>query len=64
MYLGSDDPLVDASQRIVPGTDLTGVPPRLWVVSLDRDGLLGGWLSAKHTSAKHPAVRRASLTAD
>ncbi|MCY4646405.1 MAG: TonB-dependent receptor [Gammaproteobacteria bacterium] len=58
-YLGTDDPLVDASQGIVPGTDVTGVPPRLWVVSLDRDGPLGGGLSAKYTAA-----RRVSLTAD
>ena len=39
-YVGTDDPLVDASQGIVPGTDVTGVPPRLWVVSLDRTGPL------------------------
>ena len=58
-YVGTDDPLVDASQGIVPGTDVTGVPPRLWVVSLDRDGPLGGGLSAKYT-----ASRRVSLTAD
>ena len=58
-YLGTDDPLVDASQGIVAGEDVTGVPPRLWVVSLDRDGPLGGGLSAKYT-----AGRRVSLTAD
>ena len=58
-YVGTDDPLVDASQGIVPGTDVAGVPPRLWVVSLDRDGPLGGGLSAKYT-----ASRRVSLTAD
>ncbi len=58
-YVGTDDPLVDASQGIVPGTDVTGVPPRLWVVSLDRTGPLGGGLSAKYT-----ASRRVSLTAD
>ena len=58
-YVGTDDPLVDASQDIVPGTDVTGVPPRLWVVSLDRTGPLGGGLSAKYT-----APRRVSLTAD
>ena len=28
-YAGTDDPLVDASQGIVPGTDVAGVPPRL-----------------------------------
>ena len=58
-YVGTDDPLVDESQGIVPGTDVTGVPPRLWVVSLDREGPLGGGLSAKYT-----ASRRVSLTAD
>ena len=58
-YVGTDDPLVDASQGIVPGTDVTGVPPRLWVLSLDRTGPLGGGLSAKYT-----ASRRVSLTAD
>ena len=41
-YVGTDDPLVDSSQGIVPGTDVAGVPPRLWVISLDRDGPLGG----------------------
>ena len=58
-YVGTDDPLVDANQGIVPGTDVTGVPPRLWVVSLDRAGPLGGGLSAKYTAA-----RRVSLAAD
>ena len=58
-YLGTDDPLIDASQGIVPGTDVAGVPPRLWVLSLDRTGPLGGGLSAKYT-----APRRVSLTAD
>ena len=58
-YIGTDDPLVDASQGIVPGTDVTGVPDRLWVLSLDRSGPLGGGLSAKHTSS-----RRVSLTSD
>ncbi len=58
-YLGTDDPLIDASQGIVPGADVAGVPPRLWVVSVDRTGSLGGGLSAKYT-----APRRVSLTAD
>ena len=58
-YLGTDDPLIDASQGIVPGTDVTGIPPRLWVVSVDRAGPIGGGLSAKYT-----ASRRVSLTAD
>ena len=58
-YIGTDDPLVDASQGIVQGADVTGVPDRLWVLSLDRTGPLGGGLSAKYTSA-----RRVSLTAD
>ncbi len=58
-YIGSDDPLVDASQNIVAGTDVTGVPDKLWVVSLDRTGTLRMGLSAKYTSP-----RRVSLTAD
>ncbi|MXX73119.1 MAG: TonB-dependent receptor [Gemmatimonadetes bacterium] len=58
-YLGTGDPLIDASQGIVPGTDVAGVPPRLWVVSVDRDGPLGGGVSTKYTAA-----RRVSLTAD
>ena len=58
-YIGSGDPLVDANQGIVAGTDVTGVPARLWVLSLDRSGPLGGGLSAKYTSA-----RRVSLSAD
>ena len=37
-YIGTDDPLVDASQGIVQGADVTGVPDRLWVLSLDRTG--------------------------
>ncbi len=58
-YLGTGDPLIDASQGIVPGTDVAGVPPRLWVVSVDRDGPLGAGVSTKYTAA-----RRVSLTAD
>ena len=58
-YLGSGDPLVDANQGIVAGTEVTGVPARLWVLSLDRSGPLGGGLSAKYTSQ-----RRVSLSAD
>ncbi len=58
-YIGSGDPLVDANQGIVAGTDVTGVPARLWVVSLDRSGPVGAGLSAKYT-----APRRVSLTAD
>ena len=58
-YVGTGDPLIDAGQGIVPGTDVTGVPPRLWVMSLDRTGPLGGGISAKYT-----APRRVSLTAD
>ena len=41
------------------GSDVTGVPNRLWVVSLDHSGPLGGGVSAKYTSS-----RRVSLTAD
>ena len=59
-YVGTGDPLVDANQGIVAGTDVTGVPARLWgVVSLDRTGPLGMGLTAKHTSR-----RRVSLTTD
>ena len=58
-YVGSGDPLVDANQGIVAGTDVTGVPDRLLVVSLDRSGPLGVGLTAKYTSA-----RRVSLSAD
>ena len=58
-YIGSGDPLVDESQGIVAGSDVTGVPARLWVISLDRSGPLGGGLSAKYTSS-----RRVSLAAD
>ena len=58
-YLGTDDPLVNASQGIVQGADVAGIPDRLWVLSLDRTGPLGGGLSAKYTSP-----RRVSLTAD
>ena len=58
-YIGSDDPLVDESQGIVAETDVTGVPDRLWVVSLDRIGPLRTGLTAKYTSP-----RRVSLTAD
>ncbi|MXX76183.1 MAG: TonB-dependent receptor [Holophagales bacterium] len=58
-YVGSGDALVDANQNIMPGTDVTGVPDRLWVISLDRSGPLSAGISAKYTSA-----RRVSLVAD
>ena len=58
-YIGSGDPLVDANQGVVAGTDVTGVPDRLWVLSLDRSGPLGMGLSAKYTSS-----RRVSLGSD
>ncbi len=58
-YVGSGDALVDANQNIMPGTDVTGVPDRLWVISLDRSGPLGAGISAKYTSP-----RRVSLVAD
>ena len=58
-YIGSGDPLVDASQGIVTGTDVTGVPDRLWVISLDRSGPVATGLSAKYTSG-----RRVSLQSD
>ncbi len=56
-YIGSGDPLVDADQGIVAGTDVTGVPDRLWVVSLDRSGPLGVGLSAKYTSSRRVSLR-------
>ncbi len=56
-YLGSGDPLVDASQGIVAGTDVTGVPNRLWVVSLDRSGPLGAGVTAKYTSPRRVSLR-------
>ena len=58
-YIGTGDPLVDANQGLVAGTDVTGVPARLWVLSLDHSGPVGGGLTAKYTSS-----RRVSLTAD
>ena len=58
-YIGTGDALVDASQGVVAGTDVTGVPDRLWVVSLDRSGPVGGGLTAKYTSS-----RRVSLLSD
>ncbi len=58
-YFGSGDPLVDSNQSIVAGADVTGVPERLWVVSLDRTGPFRMGLTAKFTSP-----RRVSLTAD
>ena len=62
-YLGTDDPLVDASQGIVAGTEVTGVPARLFVVSLDRSGPLGAGLTAKYTSERRVSLR-ADWTAD
>ena len=56
-YIGSGDPLVDADQGIVARTDVTGVPDRLWVVSLDRSGPLGVGLSAKYTSSRRVSLR-------
>ena len=58
-YVGTGDAQVDASQNIQPGSDVTGVPDRLWVLSLDRSGPLGMGITGKYTSA-----RRVSLTAD
>ena len=56
-YIGSGDPLVDGNQGIMAGTDVTGVPDRLWVVSLDRSGPLGMGLSAKYTSSRRVSLR-------
>ena len=57
VYIGTGDPLVDASQGLVAGTDVTGVPDRLWVVSLDRTGPLGMGLTAKYTSSRRVSLR-------
>ena len=59
VYVGTGDALVDASQNIVSGSAVAGVPDRLWVVSLDRTGPLGMGLTGKYTSS-----RRVSLTTD
>ena len=58
-YVGTGDAQVDAAQNIRPGSAVTGVPDRLWVLSLDRTGPLGMGISAKYTSA-----RRISLVTD
>ena len=58
-YIGSGDDGVDTEQGTLPGTDVTGVPDQLWVVSIDRPGPLSVGLSIKYT-----APRRVSLTAD
>ena len=59
-YVGSGDPLADANQDIVAGTDVAGVPSRLWVVSLDRGGPIGTGLKGpvealEHRTAGQPA---------
>ena len=56
-YIGTGDPLVDASQGLVAGTDVTGVPDRLWVVSLDRTGPLGMGVTGKYTSSRRVSLR-------
>ena len=58
-YIGSGDAVVDTNQGTLPGTDVTGVPDQLWVVSVDRSGVLSTGLSAKYT-----ASRRVSLVTD
>ena len=58
-YVGSGSDVVDAEQGTQPGTDVTGVPDQLWVVSVDRPGPLSAGLSAKYT-----ASRRVSLATD
>ena len=51
--LGSGDPLVDAAQGILPGSDVVGVPDTLWVVSVDHgDGPLAIGVSGKYTSSR------------
>ena len=58
-YIGSGDKDVDEGQGTLPGTDVTGIPDQLWVISVDRSGPLSVGLSAKYT-----ASRRVSLIAD
>ena len=58
-YIGSGDEGVDEGQGTLPGTDVTGVPDQLWVISVDRSGPLSVGLSAKYTDS-----RRVSLIAD
>ena len=51
-YIWTPDSLVDANAGIVAGTDGSGVPDRLWVVSLNQSGPLGMGQSAKYTSSR------------
>ncbi len=51
-YIWTPDSLVDANPGIVAGTDGSGVPDRLWVVSLNQSGPLGMGQSAKYTSSR------------
>ena len=53
MYIGTGDPLVDAAQGITPGSDVTGVPQTLWVLSVDHgSGPLAAGASGKYTSPR------------
>lgn len=58
-YIGSGDAVLDEGQGTLPGTDVTGVPDQLWVISVDQSGPLSTGFSAKYT-----APRRVSLTSD
>ena len=58
-YVGSGDPLVDANQGIVAGTVVTGVPNRLWAVSLDRSGPIGMGLNGPSRSPRASHLRAA-----
>ena len=51
MYIGTGDPVVDAAQGVTPGSDVAGVPERLWVLSVDRSGgPVTAGVSGKYTS--------------
>lgn len=58
-YIGSGDSLLDQSQGTVSGTDITGVPDQLWVISADLSGPISTGISAKYTDS-----RRVSLVND
>ena len=52
--MSREDPfnIVDANPGIVAGTDGSGGPERLWVVSLNQSGPLGMGQSAKYTLSR------------
>ena len=58
-YIGSDDPILDSQQGTSRGSDVTGIPDQLWLISLDRSGPISFGISPKYTSE-----RRVSLATD